>query len=109
MKKRRTFPDKNSSLNRAKYPCLETEVLSWIQELRSRGVTISGECIKRHAREVYTELHSDDDVEFKASNGCLSRFVARHGLSCRTVTLVGQKIPVNTQELAQTFLEFVHE
>ena len=104
VKKRRIIlPDKDSSLNRAKCPRIETGVLAWIQELRSRGVTISGECIKRHARKVYTELHSDDDVEFKASNGWLSRFVVRHGLSCRSVTLVGQKIPATHKSWLKIF------
>jgi transposase-like protein len=68
VKKRRIIlPDIDSSLNRAKYPRLEAEVIAWIKELRSKGVTVSGDGIKRNARKVYTELHSDDDVEFKAS------------------------------------------
>jgi hypothetical protein len=72
----------DSSLNCAKYPRLETEVIvnCVAEELQSRESV-------RHSRKVYTELHSDDDVEFKAV------FVARHGLSCKSVTSVGQKIP----------------
>ena len=87
-----------------KFPHLEERVVSWMKDLSQKGVTISGGSIKRYAKQVYGELFPEDaTVEFKASNGWLSRFLSRHNPCCRSVTSQGQKYPAMPKISPRTF------
>jgi transposase-like protein len=106
VRKRRHVPSTDQMRQeRGKFPHLEERVVTWIKDLRQKGVTISGDSIKRYAKIVYEEHLSDRErtIDFKASNGWLDRFLSRHGLTCRSVTSQGQKIPSNAKSLHRTF------
>ena len=109
VRKRRYLPSgEEAAKERAKFPRLEAEVVSWIKELRDKGVTVSGSAIQRHAKKVYEEFYPEED-NFRASKGWLDRFTDRHGLTVRSVTSQGKKVPGNAKALAESFLQYVKE
>ena len=93
---------------KGKYPHLEAEVVSWIADLRQKGVTISGGSIKQYAKKVYKKHYIGED-QFHASHGWLSQFTSRHGLTSRSLTSQGQKVPSNAKCLAENFFQYTKE
>ena len=61
--------------------------------------------IQRKAITAFHELYPDSDIAFKASKGCLARFLKRNNITFRRATSVGQKIPQNAPELCGEFLD----
>ena len=86
----------------------EAEVVSWIADLRQKGVTVSGGSIKWYAKKVYDKHYPEED-DFHASNGWLSRFTSRHGLTSRSVTSQGQKVPSDAKCLAEKIFQYTKE
>ena len=106
VRKRRHVPRNADEVKgRGKYPHIEAEVVSWIADLRQKGVTVSGGSIKRYAKKVYDKHYPEED-DFHASNGWLSRFTSRHGLTSRSVTSQGQKVPSDAKCLAENFFQY---
>ena len=50
-----------------------------------------------------------EEDDFHASNGWLSRFTSRHGLTSRSVTSHGQKVPSDAKCLAEKFFQYTKE
>ena len=94
---------------KAKYPLLENALLSYIKERRNKNENVDGKKIRRHAVSIFSGLHPDCDIPFKASNGFLHNFLKRNNLVRRRVTSVGQKIPPNAPELCEKFLDGMKE
>lgn len=64
------------------HPELENAVVMWIKEVRSHNIPLSGPIIAVKAAAFSSEMGISD---FGASEGWLSRFRARHGLTFRNV------------------------
>lgn len=89
---------------------MEIRLSKWIIEKRESGHSISGFQIKIKAKEIYNEIHPNGDteieannalasdctlpwVEFKASDGWLSKFCSRRGFVLRRVSSCGRELP----------------
>ena len=88
----------------AKYELLDTELLKIVREKREKGLHVNEAILRRNVRHLFPLLYPDTNVQFKASNGFINRFMKRNGLGMRRVTGVGQKIPDNAPELYDAFL-----
>ena len=71
---------------------LDEKLIAWLKDSRVEGHAISGMALQLEERRI------TDGVAFKASNGWLSSFKARHGLSTRQGTSIGQKLPKDASE-----------
>ncbi|KAH8022347.1 hypothetical protein HPB51_023400 [Rhipicephalus microplus] len=76
----RFAPDRKR-LREAAYPDLENAVLLWLKRARSSNLPINGPILREKAEELSLRLGIDD---FKCSDGWISRFKERHGLSFKT-------------------------
>ena len=75
---------------------LEEIILNWIHNRRSQGLRVSRKLIKKKAQITYRGMNGIEIAEadeFKASDGWLTRFMRRNGLSLRRKTSVAQKDP----------------
>ena len=79
----------------------DDKMMTWVKDSRAEGHAISGTSLQLEARRL------TEDVAFKASNGWLSSFKARHGLSTRQGTSIGQKLPKDSDEKLDRFHKFV--
>ncbi|KAH8026955.1 hypothetical protein HPB51_000441 [Rhipicephalus microplus] len=68
-------------LREAAYPDLENAVLLWLKRARSSNLPINGPILREKAEELSLRLGIED---FKCSDGWISRFKERHGLSFKT-------------------------
>lgn len=78
----RFAPDRKR-LREAAYPDLENAVLLWLKRARSSNLPINGPILREKAEELSLRLGIED---FKCSDGWISRFKERHGLSFKTVS-----------------------
>uniref|UniRef100_A0A1E1XRR1 Putative tigger transposable element n=1 Tax=Amblyomma sculptum TaxID=1581419 RepID=A0A1E1XRR1_AMBSC len=69
-------------LRTSAHPEVESAVMAWIKEVRSRNIPLSGPIIAAKAAVFASQMGIS---EFGASEGWLSRFKARHGLTFRNV------------------------
>ncbi|KAH8027540.1 hypothetical protein HPB51_007090 [Rhipicephalus microplus] len=76
----RFAPDRKR-LREAAYPDLENAVLLWLKRARSSNLPINGPILREKAEELSLRLGIED---FKCSDGWISRFKERHGLSFKT-------------------------
>lgn len=111
VRKRRNIPSDNEQRKkRAKFPEMEIILVDWIHEERKAGRAVTSFQIKTQAEEILkTQNNSEEsinDIDFKASNGWLERFLNRHNIVSRSVTSIGQKVPDNAKELCEKFFEF---
>jgi hypothetical protein len=67
-----------------KYRALEDELLTYFEELRNDGITVTRDMLQLGAREL-AKSHNISDNEFEASRGWLRRFMKRKGLSLRRI------------------------
>lgn len=77
-------------LRTSAHPQLEDALVMWIKQVRSQNLPLSGPIIAAKAREFATKMALE---EFSASDGWLSRFKERHGLTFKTVC--GEKADVD--------------
>ncbi|RWS20535.1 tigger transposable element-derived protein 1-like protein, partial [Leptotrombidium deliense] len=98
-----------SDKNKFKPELPETEnlLINWFNERRNKGLAINQRELKFQAIKINNELQ--ERSAFSASNGWIDRFINRHGLSMRTATSVGQKVPMNAKELANNFLQYIKD
>ena len=80
---------------------LDGKLIAWLKDSRTEGHAISGKALQLQARRI------DESATFKASNGWLASFKARHGLSTRQGTSIGQKLPKDAEEKLENFHAFV--
>jgi transposase-like protein len=76
---------------------LEEELLQWIRQLRSDKLRVTRNMVKREASRLY-RMYNDGEAAFAASDGWLTNFMKRNGISLRRRTSVSQRIP---RELGQ--------
>lgn len=74
-RKRRRFRSQQ-----AHFPELEKELVEYIKELRSKGISVHRNALAEKARSL------SEDPDFKASDGWLTRFMRRNNLVRRKVT-----------------------
>jgi hypothetical protein len=74
------------------YSALEDELLTYFEELRNDGITVTHAMLQLRAGEL-AKFHNISDKEFKSSRGWLQRFMKRKGLSLRRRTTLCQKLP----------------
>lgn len=85
---------------RAKYAeddKLETAVITWFKQKRAKGVPISGPVLQAQALQFDKKINGDQST-FVASNGWLSRFKDRHGITF--VTESGEAKSADTEAAA---------
>ncbi|KAH8019530.1 hypothetical protein HPB51_019957 [Rhipicephalus microplus] len=75
------FAPNRKRLREAAYPDLENAVLLWLKRARSSNLPINGPILREKAEELSLRLGIED---FKCSDGWISRFKERHGLSFKT-------------------------
>jgi Tc5 transposase DNA-binding domain/CENP-B N-terminal DNA-binding domain len=73
---------KQKKVRTCKSPELERAVNMFIQEARSQNVPLSGPIIQAKAKAYALALNVDN---FEASNGWLTKFTARNGISFKTI------------------------
>ena len=64
------------------YEDVEEALLMWFKDIHGRNVPVSGELLQMKASELPSELGHDN---FSCSNGWLSRFKTRHGISQKRI------------------------
>lgn len=90
----------------AHWPDLENELCSWIENQRKNGRSLSTVLIRIKAKQMADEKGYDD---FLGGPSWCNRFFKRNGLTMRSRTTVGQKLPDDWQEKKASFLKFVKE
>ena len=88
-----------------KFPLLENALVNFVREKRKTGRTVTGKMIRKKALELHPSLYGD--VPFKGSQFFLYKFMRRNKLVERSITGLGQKIPIDAPELCDQFLEDV--
>lgn len=76
------FTHERKRLRHAKHPEMENALISWIKEMRSQDVPLSGPIITAKAADFALRLNIED---FTASDGWFHRFRERHELVFRRV------------------------
>ena len=72
---------------------INNAVYEWFVAQRSRKIPVSGPILQEYAKKVATEIQGDSS--FKASNGWLERFRARHNIQFRVIS--GERATVNAE------------
>ena len=93
-----------SARRRGKWPLLEKEVCTFIDNRRRRGVGVSRALIRLEALKVAGKLKIK---EFKASEGWCTKFMRRHSYSIRRPTKIAQKLPKHHENKIIDFQRFV--
>ena len=70
---------------------LESNLLEWVLDRRSKGLRVSRMLIMKKASVMYNSMNND--IEFSASKGWCEKFMKRNGLTLRQKTSVSQKDP----------------
>lgn len=87
------------------YPLLETQLVKFIEERRSRGHAVSTEMAQMEALRLAREMNISR--EFRASRGWLQRFMARHGFSMRRRTTMCQRLPNAYEDKLLSYQRYV--
>jgi transposase-like protein len=80
-----------------KYPELEARLLEWFKEKRSGKLAVNYDLLISKAIGIFNEIKTSSEDKFCGSIGWLKGFLQRNRLTSRSVTTVGQKIPVNAR------------
>ena len=80
-------------------------IAEFIEDRRKERITATEKKVQKKATLLFKELYPDVQHEFRASRGWLRRICRRNNLVYRRVTSVGQKVPKNSVEIAEQFLE----
>ena len=83
------------SAKSSSFGVIDEKVIAWFHAARSRKVTVTGAILQAKALEVAKSL---DLKEFKASNGWLARFQARHNI-------LNKKLRGESAEVSQTVVD----
>ena len=84
--KRKLKDDLGQTINDAVY--------EWFVAQRSKKIPVSGPILQEYAKKVATEMN--DTSGFKASNGWLERFRARHNIQFRVISGEGAAVKAET-------------
>jgi len=94
------------------YPEAEKRLYNWIIEQRKQGLAVTYAIIRVKILNILKEpdiivLYGDITNYFKLSNRWLYAFMKRQRLSLRRCTKISQKLPEQTKELLESFLQYV--
>lgn len=89
-----------------KYPQVEAALLEYIKSLRADECAVSIELLRNQAR-IIARKESIPARDFRASNGCATRFMRRSGLSLRKRTTLCQRLPSAYDDKVIEFHRFV--
>ena len=92
--------------NGAKFPQIETQVCTFIDQTRNDGHGVSRSLIRLEALRVARQL-GISETDFKASPGWCTRFMNRNGYSIRTHTKIAQKLPKEFAEKITNFQSYI--
>lgn len=101
-----TFAKSLHGPQRGRHAELEEDLAQYVNEVRSRCVTITVEMLQMKAREMAHE-HGISRTVFKASKGWVKRFMNRAGFSLRRRTSVCQRLPADFEEKLMSFQRYV--
>lgn len=85
---------------------LENELLEWILETREKSLRVSRKMIKKKAIELFPGCTDSRNINFRASNGWLDKFLKRNNLSQRRRTTLAQKDPSDMNKKIATFIAY---
>uniref|UniRef100_A0A915DXR4 HTH CENPB-type domain-containing protein n=1 Tax=Ditylenchus dipsaci TaxID=166011 RepID=A0A915DXR4_9BILA len=77
---------------------LDKELANWLQEQQAKDIQISRKILKQQAEKIFVRQNNNNGIQFKASEGWLQKFMFRHNLCTRDLTLA----PVNTTAAVPT-------
>ena len=80
-----------------RHPEVDREVLEFVLERWKNGLPVTSDIIREKVNEVARAQNIQRHV-FKASCGCVDRFMRRSGLSLRRRTAICQKLPTDFEE-----------
>ena len=75
---------------KVKFPDLEKDLLDWFQDRRDKQLRLTRKSIRKHANSLAAQKGL---VEFNGSEGWLTGWLSRHGLSFRSSTHIAQGLP----------------
>lgn len=87
------FASNRKRLRLAKYPEIETAVITWVKEMRSADIPLSGPIIMAKAADFALRLNVED---FVASEGWFHRFRDRHNLVFRVLSGEAKEVDAET-------------
>lgn len=93
---------KKKSMKKSTYDDLDKALILWFNQERSSGTPISGTVLAEQAQIFFKELRIEG--EFKATNGWLARFKARHGI--RVISVQGEKLSCDATAAEEFKTEF---
>lgn len=91
-----------------KFPALEQELLTYVEQVRKSGCAVSTEMLQFEARRIAV-AKSISAAEFKASRGWITRFMRRNSLSIRRRTTLCQRLPSDFEDKVLLFHRHVIE
>ncbi|KAG0441291.1 hypothetical protein HPB47_015994, partial [Ixodes persulcatus] len=100
------FAHGRKRLRSAKHPDLEKALITWVKEMRSQDLPLSGPIIMAKAAEFALHLKHHD---FAASEGWFHRFRQRHDLVFRIVSGEGKDVSMETCAIDTGECEVVFE
>ena len=80
-------------------------IAEFIEDRRKERITATEKKVQKKATLLFKELYPDVQHEFRASRGWFRRMSRRNNLVHYRVTSFGQKVPKNSVEIAEQFLE----
>jgi hypothetical protein len=86
---------------------LESNLMAWIDEMRSRNLRVTRKRIQKKALWLHSE--SGDSAPFEASDGWLHNFFTRHHITLRRKITVSQKVPAVLAPKLLSFFTFVRK
>lgn len=90
----------------AHWPQLERSLKTWILEQREKGLSVSTVRMRLQAKNIAADMGISP---FNGTANWCFRFMARHHLSVRQRTTVGQSLPEDWLEKKEKFLDFVNK
>ncbi len=86
-----------------RHPVIDAAVLSFLTELRTRGLPVTQKAIMSKAQQIANE----NGVIFKGSRGWCDKFMKRAQLSLRPRTTIGQTMPADFAEQISRYQAYV--
>ena len=105
LKRKNEYPDDYESNQNKKFKrklkdefgqTINNVIYQWLVTQRSKKIPVSGLILQEYAKKVATEMN--DTSGFKASNGWLERFHARHNIQVRVTSGDGASVNAETVE-----------
>lgn len=89
------------------FPEMEEEIKQWVDEKRQNGYGVSRLAIRLYTLRLAKSGKYEGTIDFKASQGRSTRFLARHGLALRQRTKIAQKLPKDYEKKIVDFQQYI--